>query len=49
MDRLRQKTSDAGSRGAFELFKTSSVYDGTAQNPEQLGEEPKRVQESTQY
>ena len=49
MDRLRQKTSDVGSRGAFELFKTSSVYDGTAQNPEQLGEEPKRVQESTQY
>lgn len=49
MDRLRQKTAAAGSRGAFELFKTSSIYDGTAQNPEQLGEEPPRVQQSTQY
>lgn len=49
MDRLRQKTAADGSRGAFELFKTSSIYDGTAQNPEQLGEEPGHVQETTQY
>ena len=49
MDGLRQRTAADGSRGAFELFKTSSIYDGTAQNPEQLGEEPQRVQQSTQY
>ena len=49
MDRLRQRTAAAGCRGAFELFKTSSIYDGTAQNPEQLGEEPQHVQQSTQY
>jgi hypothetical protein len=49
MDRQRQKTAGVGSRGAFELFKTSSIYDGTAQNPDQLGEEPRHVQETTQY
>ena len=49
MDGLRQRTAADGSRGAFELFKTSSIYDGTAQNVEQLGEEPERVQQSTQY
>ncbi len=49
MNALRAKTAQHGSRGAFELFKTSSVYDGTAQHPEQLGEEPERIQETTQY
>jgi aryl-alcohol dehydrogenase-like predicted oxidoreductase len=49
MDALRNRTAADGARGAFELFKTSSIYDGTAQNPEQLGEEPERVQQSTQY
>ncbi len=49
MTALRAKTAAAGSRGAFELFKTSSVYDGTAQHPEQLGEEPERIQQTTQY
>jgi aryl-alcohol dehydrogenase-like predicted oxidoreductase len=49
MDGLRQRTAADGSRGAFELFKTTSIYDGTAQHPEQLGEEPRHVQETTQY
>lgn len=43
---LLQKTSASGGRGEFELFKTTSIYDGTAQNPEWLGEEPARVQET---
>lgn len=40
---LLAKTKSAASKGEFELFKTSSVYDGTAQNPEWLGSEPERV------
>src|SRR4051794_1024763 len=38
------KTAEAAKRGQFEPFKTSSVYDGTAQNPSWLGEEPERLQ-----
>ena len=49
LNALRQKTAAEGARGAFELFKTSSVYDGTAQHPEQLGEEPQRVQQAMQF
>lgn len=49
LNALRAKTADDGSRGAFELFKTSSIYDGTAQNPEWLGEEPEWVQQTTQF
>ena len=41
---LLSKTVDAASRGKFEPFKTSSIFDGTAQNVEWLGEEPARVQ-----
>jgi hypothetical protein len=29
--------------GAYEPFKTTSVYDGTAAHPEWLGEEPARI------
>lgn len=42
---LLAKTATAGASGKFEPFKTSSVYDGTAQNPDWLGEEPERIQE----
>ena len=42
---LLAKTAQAASRGAFELFKTTSIFDGTAQNPQWLGEEPPRVQQ----
>ena len=41
---LLKKTRQAASQGEFELFKTSSIYDGTAQNPSWLGKEPERIQ-----
>jgi aryl-alcohol dehydrogenase-like predicted oxidoreductase len=41
---LLEKTADAALRGEFEPFKTSSIFDATAQHPEWLGEEPKRLQ-----
>ena len=41
---LLSKTAQPASRGEFELFKTTSIYDGTALHPEWLGEEPERVQ-----
>jgi aryl-alcohol dehydrogenase-like predicted oxidoreductase len=42
---LLDKTAKVGSRGEFEPFKTSSIFDGTAQNPDWLGEEPQRLQQ----
>jgi aryl-alcohol dehydrogenase-like predicted oxidoreductase len=41
---LLSKTEQAASRGEYELFKTTSIYDGTATHPEWLGEEPPEVQ-----
>lgn len=41
---LLGKTAKAASRGEYELFKTTSIYDGTALHPEWLGEEPPEVQ-----
>lgn len=41
---LLGRTAQAASRGEFELFKTTSIYDGTASHPEWLGEEPPEVQ-----
>ncbi|HSK64389.1 MAG TPA: aldo/keto reductase, partial [Pyrinomonadaceae bacterium] len=41
---LLAKTAKAASRGEYELFKTTSIYDGTASHPEWLGEEPPEVQ-----
>jgi aryl-alcohol dehydrogenase-like predicted oxidoreductase len=41
---LLGKTAKAASRGEYELFKTTSIYDGTASNPEWLGQEPPEVQ-----
>lgn len=40
---LLSKTAQAASRGEYELFKTTSVYDGTAKHPEWLGDEPPEV------
>lgn len=40
---LLAKTAQAASRGEFEPFKTSSIFDSTAQNPDWLGEEPQRI------
>jgi len=42
---LLAKTAGSASEGAYEPFKTSSIFDGTAQHTEWLGEEPKRIQE----
>lgn len=40
---LLAKTSKAASQGEYELFKTTSHFDSTAQNPEWLGGDPPRV------
>jgi hypothetical protein len=45
VDALLTKTKDAASRGEFEPFKTSSIFDSTATHPEWLGEEPQRIKE----
>ncbi|AUB36552.1 putative oxidoreductase [Nostoc flagelliforme CCNUN1] len=42
---LLAKTAEAASRGEFEPFKTSSIFDSTAQNPDWLGEEPQQLQQ----
>ena len=42
---LLAKTKQAASRGEFELFKTTSLFDSTATNPQWLGEESERVQQ----
>ncbi|MDP9113805.1 MAG: aldo/keto reductase [Acidobacteriota bacterium] len=41
--RLRAKTAQLAVDGAYELFKTTSVFDSTAAHPEWLGEEPART------
>jgi hypothetical protein len=45
---LLSKTVAAAAHGDFEPFKTSSIFDGTAKNPEWLGEEPQRLQQLKQ-
>lgn len=39
-DALLARTREAAATGRFEPFKTSSIFDGTAENPQWLGEEP---------
>lgn len=41
---LLAKTAKAAADGSYEPFKTSSLFDGTARNPQWLGEEPERLQ-----
>jgi len=48
LDVLLAKTSAAALTGRFEPFKTTSIFDGTAQHPEWLGEEPPEVQQLVQ-
>jgi aryl-alcohol dehydrogenase-like predicted oxidoreductase len=43
--KLLAKTARAASRGEFELFKTTSLFDSTATHPDWLGEEPQRLQD----
>ena len=42
---LLSRTAQAAARGEFELFKTTSIFDATALNPDWLGEEPEWVQQ----
>ena len=42
---LLSKTAKAAARGEFEPFKTSSIFDGTAQHPAWLGDEPRRLRD----
>ena len=42
---LLAKTRDAAATGRYEPFKTSSIFDGTAEHPEWLGEEPRELQQ----
>ena len=41
---LRRKTARAAATGRYEPFKTSSIFDGTAQHPEWMGDEPERIE-----
>ena len=43
--KLLAKTAEAAKSGEFEPFKTSSIFDSTAQHPNLLGEEPQRIQQ----
>jgi aryl-alcohol dehydrogenase-like predicted oxidoreductase len=45
LERLLAKTAAAAAGGAFEPFKTASIFDGTALNPAWLGDEPPQVQQ----
>jgi len=40
---LLAKTREAAANGHFEPFKTSSIFDSTAENPQWLGEEPPEI------
>jgi aryl-alcohol dehydrogenase-like predicted oxidoreductase len=42
---LLAKTREAAAHGRFEPFKTSSIFDSTAENPQWLGEEPQEIRE----
>ncbi len=42
---LLARTARPAARGEFEPFKTTSLFDATALNPDWLGEEPARVQQ----
>ncbi len=45
---LLKRTAQAASKGEYEPFKTTSIFDGTAAHPDWLGEEPERVQQVMQ-
>lgn len=42
---LLSKTAEAAATGRYEPFKNTSIFDGTAQNPEWLGQEPPELQQ----
>lgn len=44
IDAVLEKTKPEAMRGKYEPFKTSSIFDGTAQHTYWMGEEPERLQ-----
>jgi len=48
LDGLLARTAKAAATGRYEPFKTTSIFDSTAQNPHWLGEEPPEVQQLMQ-
>jgi predicted aldo/keto reductase-like oxidoreductase len=44
VESLLARTASAAAKGEFEPFKTTSLFDGTAENPSWLGEESTRAQ-----
>ena len=42
---LLARTAELGRTGMYEMFKTTSIYDGTGANPHWMGEEPKRLRD----
>ncbi|HEY6806181.1 MAG TPA: aldo/keto reductase [Pyrinomonadaceae bacterium] len=44
VESLLARTASAAAKGEFEPFKTTSLFDGTAENPSWLGEESPRAQ-----
>jgi predicted aldo/keto reductase-like oxidoreductase len=42
---LLARTAEPASKGEFELFKTTSIFDSTTYHPDWLGEEPERVKQ----
>jgi len=45
LDASLAKTAEAALTGQYEPFKTTSIFDGTAEHPEWLGEEPKEFRQ----
>jgi aryl-alcohol dehydrogenase-like predicted oxidoreductase len=45
LDAMCAKTATAAATGYFEPFKTTSLFDSTAYNPDWLGEEPPHIQQ----
>ena len=45
---LLSRTAGAAACGDFEQLKTTSIFDGTARNPEWLGEEPQYLEQLMQ-
>ena len=43
LEQILSRTRATALNGGYELFKTSSLYDGTAANPAWLGEEPDQI------
>src|SRR5438552_15310938 len=48
LDALLEKTATAAAAGRYEPFKTTTIFDSTAQHPQWLGEEPPEVQQLMQ-